>query len=66
MTFQDKRAQMIPLVEQWHQSGLRQAEFAKVQNIKLSKLRYWIHKQRDEQTHGSGFIQLNEIGRAHV
>ena len=61
MTFQDKRAQMITVIEQWHQSGLRQAEFAKVQNVKLSKLRYWIHKLRDEQAHGSGFIQLNGV-----
>jgi hypothetical protein len=59
MTLQDKRSQMITLVEQWRQSDLSQAGFAQVQNIKLAKLRYWIHKQRHGETHGSGFIQLN-------
>jgi hypothetical protein len=61
MTLQDRRSQMITLVEQWHQSGLSQAGFAKAQNIKLAKLRYWIHKQRHCEPHGSGFIQLNGL-----
>lgn len=61
MTFQDKRSQMTAMVEQWRQSGLSQAGFAQVQNIKLAKLRYWIHKQRQDDTPGSGFIQLNGL-----
>jgi len=61
MTLQDKRSQMITLVEQWRQSGLSQAGFAQVQNVKLAKLRYWIHKQRQGETPGSGFIQLNGL-----
>ncbi len=61
MTFQDKRSQMTAMVEQWRQSGLSQAGFAQVQNIKLAKLRYWIHKQRQGDTLGSGFIQLNGL-----
>ena len=66
MTLQDKRTRMLTLVEQWYQSGLSQAEYAKVQNIKLAKLRYWIHKQRDEQAHGSGFIQLNGLSPSGI
>lgn len=58
MTLHDRRSQMITLVEQWRQSGLSQAGFAQVQNIKLAKLRYWIHKQRQGDTPGLGFIQL--------
>ena len=52
---------MITLVEQWRQSGLSQAGFAQVQNIKLAKLRYWIHKQRHGETNGPAFIQLNAL-----
>ena len=59
MTLQDKRSQMTSMVEQWRQSGLSQAGFAQIQNVKLAKLRYWIHKQRQGDTPGSGFIQLN-------
>ena len=61
MTIQDKRSQMITMVEQWRQSGLSQAGFAQVQNVRLAKLRYWIHKQRQGETHGSEFIQLNGL-----
>lgn len=61
MTLQDKRLQMITLVEQWRQSGLSQAGFAHFHNIKLAKLRYWIHKQRQGDTPSSGFIQLNGL-----
>ncbi len=61
MTFQAKRSQMTTMVEQWRQSGLSQATFAQIQNIKIAKLRYWIHKQRHVETNGSGFIQLNAL-----
>ena len=61
MTLQDKRSQMTTMVDLWRQSGLSQAGFAQVQNIKLAKLRYWIHKQRLDETHGSGFIQLSGL-----
>jgi len=37
---------MLTMVEQWQQSGLTQAEFARTQNLTLVKLRYWIHKHR--------------------
>ena len=52
---------MLTLVEQWRQSGLSQVEFSRVQDVKLSTLRYWIHKRRQGETQGSGFIQLNGL-----
>jgi hypothetical protein len=58
MTLQDKRSMMLVLVDQWHQSGLSQVEFAKVHNIRTVKLRYWIRKHRQSSLPGSGFIQL--------
>jgi hypothetical protein len=59
MTFQEKRSMMLTLVEQWHQSGMSQAEFARVQNMTLVKFRYWVHKHRQRENPGSEFIQLN-------
>ena len=61
MTRQDKHSMMLTVVEQWRQSGLSQTEFARVQDIKLVKLRYWIHKHRHSESNGSGFIQLNGL-----
>jgi len=61
MTLQDKRSMMLTLVEQWRQSGLSQAEFSRAQNVKLATLRYWIHKHRQGETTGLGFIQLTGI-----
>ncbi len=59
MTRQDKRAMMLTLVEQWQQSGLSQVEFARVQNMALMKLRYWIRRWRQRENNASGFIQLS-------
>jgi len=61
MTFEDKRSQMTAMVDLWRQSGLSQTEFSHLQNVKLATLRYWIHKQRQGETHGSGFIQLGGL-----
>ncbi len=49
---------MLELVEQWQESGMTQKDFAWSHEIKLSKLRYWIHKTRNEMSSGS-FIPLN-------
>jgi len=50
---------MLTLVEQWQQSGMSQTEFAKVHDITLVKLRYWIRRWRQNDNSTSGFIQLN-------
>lgn len=59
MTRQDKRTMMLTLVEQWQQSGMSQAEFARVQNLTLVKFRYWIQRYRQLDGSKSGFIQLS-------
>ncbi len=59
MTRQDKRSMMLTMVEQWQQSGLSQAEFARVQNLTLVKFRYWLRRYRQQEDNSSGFIQLN-------
>lgn len=56
MTLHEKRAIMHNIIEQWHESGQTQIDFAKAKGISLSKFRYWIHKVRAES--GQEFIQL--------
>jgi len=65
MTKQETKSMMLSLVDQWRQSGMSQSALARLQNITLFKLRYWIHKhQQIEQ--GSGFIQLNEFSHQGI
>ena len=56
MTVQEKKAMMHNIVEQWHDSGLSQAAFAKTNNIPLSTLSYRLKKFRKNQN--QDFIQL--------
>jgi len=60
MNKEEKRGQMLSLVEQWQQSGMSQVAFARANNIKLFTLRYWINKSRQQQEKSSAFIQLSE------
>jgi len=59
MTQLEKKSMMLSLVEQWQQSGMSQTEFARVQNMTLVKLRYWISKHRSNENSTSAFIPLN-------
>jgi hypothetical protein len=64
MTLQEKRTSMLALVESWKQSGMAQNEFAREQNITLTKFQYWVHKSKTltDESSRSGFICLNEKG----
>jgi len=66
MTRQEKRFQMETLIEQWHRSGMSQAEFAQVQNITLIKFRYWLKRCRQSSNGGSDFIQLSGISTGNI
>jgi hypothetical protein len=57
MTLQEKKAMMHSIVEQWQDSGLSQAAFAKTNNISVSTLSYRVKKFRQNQN--QDFIQLN-------
>jgi len=59
MSRTEKQEKMQLLVNQWQQSGLSPAEFARVNNIQLFKLRYWINKQQSNPGTESPFIQLD-------
>jgi hypothetical protein len=50
---------MLTLVEQWQQSGMSQAEFARVQYLTLVKFRYWIKRFRQQDDTRHGFVQLS-------
>ena len=56
---------MATIVQNWQESGLSQAEYARTNDIKLVTLRYWILKLRhpDDQP---AFIQLNGISSQDI
>lgn len=49
---------MLQLVQQWRQSDLSQAKFAKLNGVHLLKFRYWIQKSKDSQVQESPFVEL--------
>jgi len=59
MTIQERKNKMAAIVKNWFESGLTQVEFAKIHNIKLGTLRYWIAKNRRASSHQASFIQIN-------
>jgi len=64
MTKQEKKSIMFSMVEQWRESGMSQAVFAKSQNITLVKFRYWIQKYRQSKESGS-FLQLSGFSSSY-
>ncbi len=64
MTLQEKKAMMHNIVEQWQESGLSQAAFAKTNNIPLSTLSYRLKKFRKNQN--QDFIQLNGFSTSGI
>ena len=62
---EERRQQMLALVDEWRGSGQTQKAFAADRNIKLFTLRYWIHKFKEveKQIEGNGsFVQLSPVG----
>jgi len=59
MTLQEKRAQMLSLVESWQQPSMTQNEFARQNHITLSRFRYWVHKSRT--FHHALYFSLGKI-----
>ena len=57
MSREEKREEMLAMVEHWQSSGMTQKEYAREHGIKLSKLRYWIRRHREEME-PDGFISL--------
>jgi hypothetical protein len=56
-TAQEKRSQMLSLVEKWRGSGQTQQEFCSFHGIKIHTLSYWIGVSK-EKNGPSGFIEV--------
>jgi len=61
MSREEKRKEMSMLVEEWRESGMTQKDFSREHNIKLSRLRYWIRKNREEMS-PEGFLSFSLPG----
>jgi len=46
------------LPDLWRNSGMTQEEFARVNNLSVHKLRYWLYKRRGAMQGSDGFIEL--------
>ena len=61
---EERRRQMLALVDEWRGSGQSQKTFAAARNIKLFTFRYWIHRQekfeKQERVNHS-FVQLSPV-----
>jgi transposase-like protein len=65
MNREEKRREMEDLIEQWKESGKTQKDFAKEHDIRLSKLRYWIRKSREERE-PEGFLSFSLPGENSI
>jgi len=61
MSIAEKRREMEDLIAQWRESGKTQKDFAEEHDIRLSKLRYWIRKSREEREE-EGFLSFSLPG----
>ena len=61
MSREEKRKEMNILVEEWRESGMTQKDFSREHNIKLSRLRYWIRRNREE-IEPEGFVPFSLPG----
>jgi transposase-like protein len=65
MNREEKRREMEDLIAQWRESGKTQKDFAKEHDIRLSKLRYWIRKNREERE-PEGFLSFSLPGENSI
>jgi hypothetical protein len=58
MSRTENKEYMLNLVQQFHESGISQAEFSKSKGIHLLKFRYWLQKSKEYQVKESPFVEL--------
>lgn len=58
MSRTENKEYMLQLVQQWKNSGISQAAFAKSKGIHILKFRYWLQKSEGCQAKGAPFIEL--------
>jgi len=61
MTTNNNPSHIGDIVAGWHNSGMTQVEFAKLNNISIHTLRYWLYKGRKETQHHEAFVELKNI-----
>jgi len=60
LTFKENRELWLQRVEDFHASGLTQAQWCQKQEVSVNTLRYWLRKLKDESTDATPeWIQLN-------
>lgn len=47
------------LPEMWLKSGMTQEEFARVNNLSVHRLRYWLYKRKDALGASENFVEIN-------
>lgn len=58
MSRTENKEYMLKLVQQFHEGGISQAEFAKSKGIHLLKFKYWLQKSKEYQVKESPFVEL--------
>lgn len=53
LNFQVNKEQWLQRIEEFHSSGLTQVSWCQQQNVKISTLRYWLKKLREEEASGN-------------
>ena len=49
------------LVTDWQTSGMTQVEYARLKNIKIHTLRYWLYKRNKKSQQPEAFVELRNI-----
>jgi len=66
MTKKEKRAMMESVVQDWQASGITQAEYARVHELNVARLRYWIRKSGGADQQQPAFIQIGQTQGIHI
>ena len=53
---------MLPLVEQWQQSGMSQRAFCQQHHLKVSTFGYWVGRSKQSQACPGGFSPIDVSG----
>ena len=49
------------MIADWQSSGLPLVEYARIKNIKIHTLRYWLYKRNKKSQHSDAFVELKNI-----
>ena len=58
MSRTENKNYMLQIVQQFHESRISQAEFAKSKGIHILRFRYWLQKSKEYQVKEAPFVEL--------